>query len=230
MRVAIIPARGGSKRIAHKNIKPFGGKPIIAWSLQTAQQSGCFDRILVSTDDAQIADIAREYGAEAPFLRPSELADDHSTTSAAVAHAVAWLQQLHSIELACCIYATAPFLRAQDLTASLQQIEHSDADFCFSATRYSFPIQRAIRLTTDGRCEMFQPDMQQQRSQDLEPAYHDAAQFYWGRADAWRQQRPLFSARSIPFILPHYRVQDIDTEEDWAAAELMMRALKGAPE
>lgn len=228
MRVAIIPARGGSKRIPGKNIKDFCGKPVIGWSIEAARQSQCFDRIIVSTDDTEIADIARHFGAEAPFMRPATLADDHSTTSSAIAHAVQLLQQQHEIELACCIYATAPFLQSSDLRQSLDTILKKDIDFCFSATRYRFPIQRAFRLKADGRCEMFQPELQNTRSQDLEPAYHDAAQFYWGQARAWLQQRPLFSDRSIPFLLPQHRVQDIDTLQDWVAAEHMFRALSKA--
>ncbi len=228
MNVAIIPARGGSKRIPRKNIKLFNGKPMIAWSIEASIQSKCFDRILVSTDDEEIATIARQYGAETPFLRPALLSGDYTGTTAAVAHAIEWLQEQQvAVELACCIYATAPFIRAEDLQASLELIKLGNVDYSFSVTSYPFPIQRSIRITKNQRCEMFQPEMFNQRSQNLEEAYHDAGQFYWGRTMAWLKSKTIFSIDSIPFILPRYRVQDIDTPEDWAMAELMCQALSG---
>jgi N-acylneuraminate cytidylyltransferase len=227
MRVAIIPARGGSKRIPRKNIKPFYGIPMIAWSIRAAQQSECFDCVLVSTDDQEIATIARQYGAETPFLRPASLSDDCTGIQAVVAHAIEWLQEKRvAIDLVCCIFATAPFVRAEDLKSSLKQVEAEDADYCFSVTSYPFPIQRSIRITKANRCEMFQPDMFNQRSQDLEEAYHDAGQFYWGKASAWFEEKSIFTTESIPYILPRYRVQDIDTPEDWKMAELLFRVLQ----
>lgn len=226
MRVAIIPARGGSKRIPRKNIKSFHGKPMIAWSIEAALQSKCFDRIIVSTDDEEISDIAKQYGAETPFVRPNSLSDDFTGTTDVVAHAIKWLQeQKVEIDLACCIYATAPFIQAENLQASLKRIELESADYCFSVTSYPFPIQRSIRITKEQRCEMFWPEMFSQRSQDLEEAYHDAGQFYWGRAAAWLESKPIFSNDAIPYILPRHQVQDIDTLEDWLYAEMMFKAL-----
>jgi pseudaminic acid cytidylyltransferase len=229
MRLAVIPARGGSKRIPRKNIQPFGGLPMIAWSIRAAIDSACFDRIIVSTDDDEIAALAKEYGAEAPFLRPKELSDDHTGTTPVVAHAVQW-QLDHGVSASevCCLYATAPFVRALDLQHGLTVLEESGADFAFSITSYPFPIQRAVRITEVGRVEMFQPNQFQTRSQDLEEAWHDAGQFYWGKAEAWLAGKPLFGPDSAPVILPRYRVQDIDTPEDWARAEFMLKALNDA--
>ena len=229
MRVAIIPARGGSKRIPRKNVRPFCGKPMIVWSIEAALESGCFDRILVSTDDEEIASIATLGGADAPFIRPAELSDDHAGTVPVMGHAIRWLQSVgDKPDLVCCIYATAPFLRADDIKTGLETLLASDADFAISATGYAFPIQRAFRLNSRGRMEMFQPENFETRSQDLEPAYHDAAQFYWGRTQAWLEGVPLFSEQSIPVILPRDRVQDIDTPEDWASAERMSEIIQGA--
>lgn len=227
MRVAVIPARGGSKRIPRKNVKPFGGKPMIAWSIAAARESGCFDRIVVSTDDSEIAQAARSHGAEAPFIRPAELSDDHTGTIPVIAHAVQWLTEQENAALSkvCCIYATAPFLRAADLRRGLAVLRDTGADYAFSVTRYASPIQRAIRITPDRHMEMFQPDHFSTRSQDLEEAWHDAGQFYWGRAEAWLAQTPLFGPASAPVILPRHRVQDIDTPEDWQRAELMLECL-----
>lgn len=222
MKLAVIPARGGSKRIPRKNIKPFFGKPIIAWSIEAAMRSGCFDEVIVSTDDVEIADVARQYGASVPFVRPAELADDHTGTGAVVAHAIDWFA-LHGRlpALACCIYATAPFMTPDDLLHGLKVLEDSGSDYAFTVTDYGFPIQRAIRINAIGRVEMFQPEHFATRSQDLEPAFHDAGQFYWGRSSAWLAGRPIFSPDASPVILPRYRVQDIDTPEDWTRAERM---------
>jgi N-acylneuraminate cytidylyltransferase len=227
MKLAIIPARGGSKRIPKKNIKLFLGKPIIAWSIEAAQKAGCFDRILVSTDDEGIADVARQYGAETPFIRPASLSDEYTGTIPVIAHAVEWLKQEEQLEIdwVCCIYATAPFIQSDDLKASLKMIKVEDTDYCFSVTSYPFPIQRSIRITKTNRCEMLQPEMFNQRSQDLEEVYHDAGQFYWGKPDAWTKQKQCFSSSSIPYVLPSYRVQDIDTLDDWKRAELMVQSL-----
>jgi N-acylneuraminate cytidylyltransferase len=230
MRLAVIPARGGSKRIPRKNIKLFGGKPMIAWSIEVALQSGCFDRVLVSTDDPEIAQVAQAYGAEVPFVRPPELSDDHTGTIPVIAHATQW-QADHGTPATqvCCIYATAPFVQAQDLQRGLAILQSSGADYAFSVTSYAFPIQRAIRITPDERVEMFQPDQFSTRSQDLEEAWHDAGQFYWGQAVAWRAQKPLFTQQATGVRLPRHRVQDIDTPEDWTRAEWMFKALQQQP-
>lgn len=227
MKIAFIPARGGSKRIPRKNIKPFCGKPMIAWSIEAARASGLFDHIVVSTDDAEIAEVAKVYGAEVPFMRPAELSDDHTSTSPVLAHAIEWYRERgHMPDPVCCIYATAPFITAADLQRGLQTLTNTGSDFAFSVTSYAFPIQRAIKLTKEGRVEMFQHEHFDTRSQDLEEAYHDAGQFYWGRPEAWLTGKPIFTVDSAPVILPRYRVQDIDTLEDWARAEWMFKTMQ----
>jgi N-acylneuraminate cytidylyltransferase len=230
VKLAVIPARGGSKRIPRKNIRPFCGQPIVAWPIAAAIDSGCFDRVVVSTDDPEIAQVARHAGADVPFVRPSELSDDHTGTIAVVRHAIDWhLQHAQTPSLVCCIYATAPFVTAADLCRGLEIVEGSDADFALSVTRYPFPIQRAFRVDTRGRLAMFDPEQFNTRSQDLEPAFHDAAQFYWGRAVAWQSATTLFGPTSAGVILPPHRVQDIDTLEDWIRAERMFEAQRDAP-
>ena len=226
MKVAIIPARGGSKRIPRKNIKEFCGKPIIGWPIEAALNSKCFDRIIVSTDDAEIAEVARVYGAETPFVRPAELSNDHAGTIPVVAHAIQWLQANENpVGKACCIYATAPFVLATDLRLGLEILESSGADYAFSVTSFPFPIQRAVRITTENRVQMFQPQHFNTRSQDLEEAWHDAGQFYWGASSAWLSNKPVFSEDAAPVVLPRFRVQDIDTLEDWQRAENMFHLL-----
>lgn len=229
MKLAVIPARGGSKRIPRKNIKPFCGKPIIAWSIDAASRSNCFDTVIVSTDDAEIAEVARHYGAVVPFLRPRALADDHVGTIPVVQHAIEWhVEHAQTPDLVCCIYATAPFITATDVRRGLSTLEETGSDYAFSVTSYAFPIQRAIRITEDGRSEMFYREHFNTRSQDLEEAYHDAGQFYWGRSSAWKAGTPMFSRAASLVRLPRYRVQDIDTPEDWERAEWMFKALQAA--
>lgn len=225
MRIAVIPARGGSKRIPRKNLKMFLGRPIIEWSIDAALKCGCFDRILVSTDDDEIASIARAAGSEVPFCRPPELSDDHAVTGAVMAHAVAWISDnAGPVQYACCIYPTAPFIRSADIGAGLDALIEAQADYAFSVTAFASPVQRALMIDDQGRVRMFQPEHMLTRSQDLEPAYHDAGQFYWGRADAWLEQRPIFSPASLPLVLPRDIVQDIDTPADWDWAERMHAA------
>jgi len=225
MRLAVIPARGGSKRIPRKNIKPFCGKPMIAWSIEAARQSGCFNEVVVSTDDQEIADVAVAYGAKIPFIRPARLSDDHTGTIPVVRHAVEWFQQGGSTPAqVCCIYATAPFIQVDDLRRGLELLQIGDCSYVFSVANYPFPIQRAIRITRDGRAEMFDPKQFDTRSQDLEESWHDAGQFYWGTAEAWLEERAVFTLASVPVRLPRHRVQDIDTPEDWERAEWIFRA------
>lgn len=227
MKVAIIPARGGSKRIPRKNVRPFAGKPIIAHSIGAALDSGCFDRVIVSTDDAEIAAVAREWGAETPFVRPPELADDHTGTNAVVKHAINWLaEQGTPADYACCIYATAPFVQARYLQEGLARLLESRRAYAFSVTSFPFPIQRAIRINAEGAVEAIWPENIFRRSQDLEEAFHDAGQFYWGTTDAYLTDEVVFSPASIPIVLPRHLVQDIDTFEDWRRAELMFRVIQ----
>ena len=214
----MIPARGGSKRIPGKNIKPFLGKPIIGYSIEAAVQSASIDRVIVSTDDDGIAEVARDMGADVPFRRPTELSDDHATTIDVIAHALNWAEAQGKVQAMCCLYATAPFVTAGDLDQAHALFDGADVDYVFSATEYAFPIQRAFRLEK-GRVAMFQPEHLLTRSQDLEPAYHDAGQFYWCSADAVRSKAPIYGPRSAAYLLARDRVQDIDTPADWSFAE-----------
>lgn len=226
MNIAIIPARGGSKRIPHKNIKPFCGKPMIAYSIETAIATGCFDKVIVSTDDVEIAEVAKSYGADIPFMRPKELSDDFTGTVPVIAHAIKTLQaQGMQIKNVCCIYATAPFVQAQDLQSGLTLLSENQADYAFSVTSFPFPIQRAVKISEKNEVSMFSPEYEQTRSQDLVEAYHDAGQFYWGTAEAFSQTKPIFTGNSQAVILPRKRVQDIDTLEDWENAEWLFQAM-----
>ena len=229
MNLAIIPARGGSKRIPRKNIRPFSGKPIIAWSIEAAKASHCFDRIIVSTDDPEIAAVAKEWGADVPFMRPAELADDHTGTTAVIAHAIEQEQESGRRPVnVCCLYATAPFVDPDDLRQGLEMLKQDNCKYVFSVTSYAFPIQRALRIVADGRVEMFAPENLNTRSQDLDEAYHDAGQFYWGKASAWLEGATIFGLGALPIIIPRSRVQDIDTSEDWERAEYMFEAMRAA--
>jgi len=224
--IAIIPARGGSKRIPRKNIKDFFGKPLIAYTIEVAKKSKLFDRIIVSTDNVEIANIAKSYGAEVPFMRSKALSDDFSTTGDVVQDLLKELQTVgENFEYVCTLYATAPFLQVAYLHKAYKRLQASDAVVAFSATVMPFPIQRTFKITPEGRCEMFHPEHFRTRSQDLEEAYQDAGQFYWEKVT---QNLPdiLFSQESIPILLPRYLVQDIDTLDDWKMAELMYELLQ----
>lgn len=227
MNLCVIPARGGSKRIPRKNIKDFGGKPIIAWSIDAARRANCFDQIIVSTEDFEIAEVARAYGADVPFMRPPKLADDYTETGQVIAHAIDWTNRnTDLVRYACCLYATAPFVQSNDIRHGLHLLQQTKAEYAITVTEYGSPIQRAIRINNEQRIEMFHPEFFHSRSQDLEVAFHDAGQFYWGLSTSWLDGNALFSHGSVPLLLPRYRVQDIDTAEDWKRAEIMFRVLK----
>jgi N-acylneuraminate cytidylyltransferase len=224
--LCVIPARGGSKRIPRKNIRQFCGKPMIAWSIAAAQESGLFQHIIVSTDDDEIAQVAEAHGAEVPFRRPAELADDHAGTTAVMAHAVHWARDTGwTLDAVCCLYATAPFVTATGVRAGLDRLNSGEWSFCFTATTFASPIFRAFQEGEDGGVEMFFPEHFKKRSQDLPQGLHDAGQFYWGRPHAWTQGLPIFDRHSTPLILPRWRVQDIDDEDDWVRAELLWQVL-----
>jgi N-acylneuraminate cytidylyltransferase len=227
MTVAIIPARGGSKRIPGKNIRPFLGKPIIAYSIEAARKSGLFRRVIVSTDSAEIAEVARRYGAEVPFVRPARLANDYAGTMDVVKHALMSLSEAGAtFEFACCVYATAPFVSEEALRRGLEMLRSSTRSFAFAVTSFPFPIQRGLRLDANGAVHALHPEFIGTRSQDLEPAFHDAGQFYWGRVDAFLNDEVIFSPASLAVVLPRHEVQDIDTLEDWERAELMFKSLR----
>ena len=224
--LCIIPARGGSKRIPKKNIKEFHGKPLIAYSIELALKSKLFKKVIVSTDDEEIASVAKEYGAEVPFIRPQELSDDFTGTGAVIAHAMKFLQDKgEEYDFVCTLYATAPLLQEKYLLEGYEKLKNSDASNTFSATSMPFPIQRTFKITENQRCKMFTPEYFTSRSQDLEEAYQDAGQFYW-KNRAKKSTDIIFGADSIPIVLPRYLVQDIDTLEDWKRAEIMYEVIQ----
>jgi N-acylneuraminate cytidylyltransferase len=227
MRIAIIPARGGSKRIPRKNIKDFCGQPMLAYPIQTALKSGCFERVLVSTDDDEVAQIALKFGAEVTATRPAQLADDHTGTSAVIRYELQQLvQQGFTISHCCCLYATTPLLSAAILQQAWQHLSNApELNYVFSAARFSFPIQRALLQNASGVVP-FDKSSIGKRSQDLPATYHDAGQFYWGRTEAWLGQQPIFANNSKMWILPDHLVQDIDTSDDWHRAELLFKLLR----
>lgn len=225
MKIAVIPARGGSKRIPRKNIRPFQGKPMISYAIQAALVSGIFDRVIVSTDDPEIRQVAGSLGAETPFVRPPELADDFTPTVPVIAHAIATCQELGwQIEAACCIYPGVPFLSKYDLEVAYDQLLQSGAHYVFPVAGFPSPVQRALRRLPDGRVLPLQPEHAATRTQDLEPAYFDAGQFYWGRAVAWLEGLNIHLNGSS-LVIPEWRVVDIDTPADWDRAELLFAAL-----
>lgn len=225
MNIAIIPARGGSKRIPGKNIKEFAGKPLIAYSIEAAKASGLFDKIIISTDSEDVAEVAKSWGAEVPFMRPDELSNDVVGTHPVTNHAIKFcIEHFYKPEFCCCIYATAPFLQAEYLQQGLDSLnQHRDKSFAFSITSFPFPVQRALKID-QGVIAPLYPEYIGKRSQDLEEAYHDAGQFYWGRTDDYLSNKKIFSQHSLPVVLPRHLVQDIDTPEDWQRAELMYKA------
>lgn len=226
MKIAVIPARGGSKRIPRKNVLPFAGLPMIAHSLRAAHAASVFDRILVSSEDQEILETGRRYGGE-PLVRPAELADDHTGTIPVVRHATLWAEaQGWQVASVCCIYATAPFVRSEDIAEGARMLATDALDFVFSATTFAYPVFRGLLRDGPG-VRMIFPEHFTTRSQDLPEAIHDAGQFYWGTSRAWKEEERLFTRRAAPLMLPRHRVQDIDTQEDWQRAEILWKVLCG---
>lgn len=224
--LAVIPARGGSKRIPRKNIRPFLGVPLLERTVRLLAEAAVFERLIVSTDDDEIAAVARAAGAEVPFRRPAELASDTAGTLPVIAHAIAEMRALGmQPAYVACVYPAAVLTRVSDIRGAWELLRDSGADYVFTATSFPYPIQRALRRSGAG-CEMVWPEHRETRSQDLEPAFHDAGQFYFGRCEAWLEGRPLFSPGARMLELPRHRVQDIDTPEDWERAELIFRLLE----
>ncbi|MBJ7539814.1 pseudaminic acid cytidylyltransferase [Marinomonas transparens] len=225
-RVAVIPARGGSQRIPRKNIRFLHGKPLIAYSIETALETGLFDRVIVSTDDQEIAQVAREHGAETPFLRPVELSDNMTGTTPVMQHTLRYLiAEDKTPDQACLIYATCPLLTIEDLQQGLKNTPKDG--FCFSATTFDFPIQRALHTNEKGELAPLFPEHIAKRSQDLVEAIHDAGQFYWASTQSWLNNGEIFGSTSKAFMLPRHRIQDLDTEEDWLRLVQIMH-LEGA--
>ena len=223
--VAIIPARGGSKRIPRKNIKPFCGVPLLARTIGLLQSTDLFAQIIVSTDDREIADVALAAGAEVPFLREAGLADDHTGTTAVIRDTIQRIETTNrQCEIACCVYPAAVLASSETLAECSQLATTGDYDYVLPAAPFRYPVQRGLRLTADHTCEMLWPENFARRSQDLEPVYHDAGQFYFGIRSAWLHERPFFGAKSRVVVVPHTQVQDIDTLDDWDRAEAIFEA------
>jgi pseudaminic acid cytidylyltransferase len=225
MRIAVIPARGGSKRIPRKNIKLFHGKPMIGYAISAALDSKVFDKVIVSTDDDEIAKVARAFGAEVPFTRPVELADDHTPTVPVIAHAITACQNMGwDVKEVCCIYPGVPFISTRDLCTAYEQLLSSGAHYVFPVTGFPSPIQRALRRLPGGAVKPFQPEHAATRTQDLEPCFFDVGQFYWGKTSAWLQGLNLHM-NGVTLVIPEWRVVDIDTLADWQRAELLYATL-----
>lgn len=225
MNVAVIPARGGSKRIPGKNIKLFLGKPIIAYSIEATLKAGIFDKVIVSTDSEEIASVAREYGAETPFIRPAELANDFTGTTEVIAHAIKWFQEKgDQINLVCCVYATSPFLGSETIIKGIKILNETNKKYSLTVTHFPSSIHRALKIDNN-QLDMFWPENFNIRSQDLDEAYYDAGQMYCGKPKAFIDDLPFFANYSAPIILPNYLVQDIDTLDDWKMAEYMYKAI-----
>ena len=225
MKIAVIPARGGSKRIPRKNVREFCGRPMIAWAISIAKACSLFDRIIVSTDDNEISELARSWGAETPFVRPADLADDLTPTVPVVAHAVkSCLDSGWVADYVCCIYPCVPFLQMSDLTGALHLAQAQNADFVYPVTEYAHPIQRAMRLLPSNKMQFLRPEYEMTRTQDLERAYHDAGQFYWGKASAWLAHKKMHTD-GLGMPIPNWRVVDIDSLDDWKRAEYIFQAM-----
>jgi len=225
--IAIIPARGGSKRIPRKNIKLFLGKPIIAYSIEAAFKSDLFKEVMVSTDDEEIATLARQLGAKVPFMRSAENADDFATTVDVLLEVIQiYKERGKSYDYGCCIYPTAPFVSADLLKRAYDKLVTEKLDTVFPVLKYSFPIQRALRINPEQKVEMWQSGHLTTRSQDLEPAYHDAGQFYWFQTAALCNKQQLLTDNTGGMLLSEMDAHDIDNLEDWGLAELKYKALK----
>ncbi|MDC0587004.1 pseudaminic acid cytidylyltransferase [Gammaproteobacteria bacterium] len=226
MNIAIIPARGGSKRIPRKNIKNFAGKPMISYAIKTAIESKIFSKIIVSTDDDEIAEVALEQGAEVPFLRPKDLADDYTPTVPVIANAIRTLKELgENISDVCCIYPCVPFLLVEDLVEAYRLIKNNSADFCFPIVEFPSSIHRALHLSSNNIVQPMDSKNQLERTQDLKVAYYDAGQFYWGNVSSWLNSESLHT-NSIGYIIPSWRAVDIDTDEDWKRAGIINEVIK----
>tara|TARA_B100000900_G_scaffold415958_1_gene448119 strand:- start:1382 stop:2071 length:690 start_codon:yes stop_codon:yes gene_type:complete len=227
MNLAIIPARAGSKRIPNKNIKLFNGKPILSYAIETAINSNIFDKIIVSTDSDEIAKVALEYGAEVPFLRSKSLADDFSGIHEVISDSISQLLSIgYKYKYACCIYATAPFINTDDLISGYKKISAGSKKVVIGATNYSYPVQRSFFINNSNEIEMLFPEKYNSRSQDLFEVMHDAGQFSWASCDTWMKDPIPFGKHHDIVLLPSWRVQDIDTIEDWERAELIAKLIQ----
>jgi len=225
--LAIIAARGGSKRIPRKNIRPFVGQPIIRYSIAAAIGAGCFEEVMVSTDDQEIAAVAMAYGAKIPFLRSAERSNDYATTVDVIEEVLECYSRMENrFEYLCCIYPTAPFVTSEKIATCMRMLVEQDVDAVLPVVRFSYPIQRSLKIERDGFVRMVWPENYNMRSQDMNPTYHDSGQFYCMRTAALLAQKRLFAERTLPFELSELEVQDIDNEEDWRLAEAKYRVMK----
>ena len=221
MNIAIIPARGGSKRIPHKNIRLFLGRPMISYVIEVALECDLFDYIVVSTDDDEIKSVSEKNGAIVPFIRPADISDDDTPTVPVISHAVKEIDRLYQhVEYACCIYPCSPLLLASDMVKAFNKLESTGEDFVYPVVEYPHPILRSMRQTENGKMEFIYPEHELTKTQELESAFHDAGQFYWGRAEAWRELKKMHTD-GLGMEIPSYRVVDIDNEDDWKRAELL---------
>ena len=225
MNIAVIPARGGSKRIVRKNIRDFCGSPMLGWPISTALACGVFDRIIVTTDDAEVAALALALGAEVPFMRPDELATDTTATVPVIRHAITELAAKPN-DLICCIYPTAAFMQVADLQQASKIVVSGNADFVMPVTAYSSPLSRALQLSVEGRLSMCMPEFVSSRTQDCTTFYHDVGHFYLGRAAAWQSELDFYQRQVKAVLIPKYRAHDIDTQEDWEYAEMLFSCLQ----
>lgn len=226
MSLAIIPARGGSKRIPRKNIRLFDGRPIISYAIDVARTSGLFDHIVVSTEDEEIASVARECGAETPFIRPNDLANDETPTVPVIVHGIQACKELGwSFEHVCCIYPAVPFMEVEDLRGALELLSGNESGYCFSVAKFPSAIQRALKRFGNGEMRPIYSQYEMARTQDLDAAYYDVGQFYWGKTKAWLQNTKIHSS-GIGYVIPSWRAVDIDTPEDWRRAEVLYKCLK----
>lgn len=224
--IAIIPARGGSKRIPGKNIKEFAGKPIIAYSIECALKTGLFDDVIVSTDDKKIAEISKKYGARVPFLRSKKTANDRASLESAMLETISRLEkQGKQYDYLCCVLPTAPFIESKKIIEGFDKISEGDFDAVFSIAKFDYPIQRALVKNKHGIVSMLYSDNMDKRSQDLDTVYHDAGQFYWLKTDNFLKEKQLFAKKSYGLELSSLQVQDIDTVEDWETAEIKYKTL-----
>jgi|TARA_B100001964_G_scaffold186188_1_gene206736 N-acylneuraminate cytidylyltransferase len=225
--IAVIPAKGNSRRIPGKNYKKFKGKPIIVSTIEKLKKSRLFDRIIVSTDSKKIAKIAKKYGAEVPFKRPKFLSDDHTPDTSVISHSVKFLvKKGYQFDYVCCVYAPNPFLRVSDLIKGFKKIKSKKINYVFSATAYRFPYFRSFTFSRKKGIKVLFKNNINKRSQDLKTIMCDAGQFYWGSKDAWIQEKELFTRGSDIITIPEWRYHDLDTLSDWKRAELSHQILK----
>jgi len=223
--IAIIPARGGSKRIKRKNIRKFVNKPMLQYAVEVAQKSGVFEHIVISSDDQEILKFGKSIGAETPFRRPEELSDDYTATVPVIKHSIRFTEALGwKFSYVCCLYPCTPFIEATDLISCLSLLKSSGVDYALPVLEFSSPIQRAFNRQKDGVIQSIYPEFELKRTQDLVKSYHDAGQFYWGRKSAWLSN-PKLHSNSVGYIMPSWRVVDFDTEEDWTRGEMIYKAL-----